>query len=151
MTVVEPVRTVARGRPARSARQVGYAVGALVNGVLLWPVAVEPGWRVMPFLTAEFGSVLGLVITSIAAGIFANLVFLVADAPRLRAAGDILVTGLGLVALIGLWRTFPFTFDVESFDWALLTRVLLGTGIAGSLIGVAVAVTKLAKRPPEGA
>jgi hypothetical protein len=135
-----------RPRPARAARQFGYLVGALVNLVLLWLVNVRPGWEVVPFLTPEMAQVLPLVNASMAAGLVAQLVYVVADPRWLRASGDLVVTTVGLVAIMALWRTFPFTFAGTSFDWALVVRILLGLGVVGSVIGVVVALVTLVSR-----
>lgn len=145
MKVLDTERAATRPRPPRPARQVGYLVGAVVNGVLLWLVNVEPGWAALPFLTSELSDVLPLVNASIVVGALANLVYVAADPPWLRAAGDVVVTAVGLVALVTLWRVFPFDFTGQSFDWALLVRWVLGVGVIGSLIGIGVALATLTR------
>lgn len=151
MGVVDAARPVVRRRPPRSARRAGYAVAGLVNGLLLWLANVEPGWRAVPFLSAGFDDVLPLVNASLVAGLLADVVYLAADPPRLRAAGDVVVTAVGLAALIALWRTFPFAFFTSSFDWAVLVRLVLALGVVGSVIGIGVAaVTLVLGRRPGG-
>lgn len=146
MSIVNAAPSSSRARPPRSARRTGYIIGALVNGVILWLVNVSPGWQVVPFLTPEFASVVPLVNASIAVGLVANLVYVVSDPPWLRAAGDAVVPAVGLIPLIALWRTFPFAFEGQSFDWEIVVRMLLGVGIVGSLIGIVVAVVSLLAR-----
>ena len=67
-----------------------------------------------------------------------------------RAFGDAVTTGVGLAALVRIWQVFPF--DLGS-GWELAVRVLLVVAVVGSLIGVAVAlsrlVTSLAHREPR--
>lgn len=149
MNVVSTAPPVARPRPSRPSRRIGYVLAALINGGLLWLVDVAPGWEVVPFLTPAFGEVLSLVTTSIAVGLVANLAYCIWDPPRLRAAGDVVVTGIGLVVLIALWRTFPFALGGQSFDWELVARVLLGLGVVGSVIGIVVAVVTLVTGRPD--
>ncbi|WP_200938540.1 hypothetical protein [Cellulomonas sp. Root137] len=147
MSTVGEAATSSRPRPPRSARRVGYLIGALVDGAILWLVNISPGWQVVPFLTPELGSVLPLVNLSIAVGLVANLVYVLVDPPWLRAAGDAIVPAVGLLPLIALWRVFPFAFEDQSFDWELVVRILLGLGIVGSLIGIVVALATLLRRP----
>jgi hypothetical protein len=52
-------------------------------------------------------------------------------------------TVVGIVAMVAMWRVFPFDFGEASFDWALLFRWVLGVGIAGSAIGIVVNVVSL--------
>lgn len=147
MSTVGTAASFPLARPPRSTRRAGYVIGALVNAVILWLVNVSPGWQALPFLTAEFESVVPLVNASISVGLVANLVYVVADPPWLRAAGDAIVPAVGLIPLIALWRTFPFVFEGQTFDWELVVRILLGAGIVGSLIGIVVAVVSLLSRP----
>lgn len=136
-----------RQRPPRSARRAGYLIGALLNGALLWLVNVSPGWQAVPFLTQEFDGVLPLVNLSIGVGLAANLVYVLSDPPWLRAMGEAIVPAVGLVPLVALWRTFPFAFEGQSFDWELVARILLALGIVGSAIAIVVAVVALLSRP----
>jgi hypothetical protein len=47
--------------------------------------------------------VLGLVNLSLAAGLVANLVYLVGDAPVVKSPGDLVTTGIGLAVLVRIW------------------------------------------------
>ncbi|WP_258723377.1 hypothetical protein [Cellulomonas sp. NS3] len=135
-------------RPPLAARRVGYVVSAVAGVVLLWLVNVRPGWEAVPFLTAETATVLGVVDAAVAAGVLANLVFVAADPPWLRALGDVLVDVVGLVALVALWRTFPFAFAPGPVDWATVAHVALGISVAGTLIGIAVGLVRLRQSLP---
>lgn len=43
---------------------------------------------------------------------------------------------IGVVAMVALWRVFPFDFGDATFDWSLVVRILLALGIVGGAIGV---------------
>ncbi|MEG3616755.1 hypothetical protein [Isoptericola haloaureus] len=135
-------QTTAR-RPSAASRRVGYAVAVLVNGLLLVLIHGWPGWEAVPFLTPRTTEVLTAVDASIVVGIVANLVYLLADPPRLRALGDVVTTAVGLVAVVVVWRVFPFDF-AGTFDWALVVRILLVVAMVGSAIGIVVGLVRLA-------
>jgi hypothetical protein len=121
-------------------------VGALVNVVLLWLVNLQPGWQVLPFLTPAFTRTLGFVNASMVVSVIANVVYVIADPPWLRAVGDIAVTTVGAVAMVALWRVFPVAFPGQSFDWELVVRILLGLGLVGSVIAVVRALVEVSTR-----
>jgi hypothetical protein len=135
----------ARGRPNPAARRAGYVVAAALNGLVLYLVNRRPGWDAVPFLTSETEQVLGLVNASIIAGLVANLVYLLADPPRLRSFGDLVTTAIGLAAMVQIWQVFPFSFDEEGFPWDTVFRWLIGVGIVGSAIGIVVALVTLVR------
>ena len=146
MTAVEPPVTTARRqplkpRPAPGVRRFGYVVAATANALVLYLVNDRPGWDAVPFLTDDTTLVLGAVNASIAAGLVANLLYLLADPPRLRALGDAVTTAVGLYAMVRVWQVFPF--DVTD-GWTTLLRVLLVVGIAGSGIALVSAFVRLA-------
>lgn len=138
ITREHPVRT-----PGTAARRAGYLVAILVNAALLWLVNVSPGWQALPFLTNDLTEALPAVNAAMVIGIVADVVYIGADPPWLRAVGDIVVTSVGIVALVVLWRTFPFDFAGQTFDWEVLVRALLVLGIAGSAIAVVVNLVRL--------
>lgn len=138
-------RSRRRSRPDVAARRTGYAVAAAVHIAMLWAVNVWPGWEAVPFLTGETTQVLGIVNASIAVGLAAQLLLLATDPPRLKALSDLVTTAVGVAALVALWRVFPFAFADGGFDWALLVRWVLGVGIAGSVIGIVVALVDLVR------
>jgi hypothetical protein len=139
--------TEVRRDPTRSptARRIGYAVGALVNLVLLWLVDVAPGWRAVPFLTSDMTHVLGWVNASFVVGIVANLMYLWRDRPWVIAVGGVATTSVGLAAVLRLLRVFPFAFGAGGIDWALVVRIVLVVGAVGSAIGVVVNLVALFK------
>jgi hypothetical protein len=132
-------------RPTAVARRVGYLIAASSGVVMLYLVNVWPGWQVVPFLTARFPQVLGLLNVSLGVGIVLNLVYLVADPRRWKPAGDLVNAVVGLAVLVRFWRVFPFAFTATSFDWAPVLRGLLGLAIAGCLVGL-VALTAMVLR-----
>lgn len=127
-------------RQSVGARRAGYVIAIAVNAALLIAINVWPGWPAVPFLTDATQEVVGFVNASIAVGLAANAVYLLADPRWLRALGDMLTTAVGLVALVRLWQVFPFDFPAGGFDWALLARVLLVVAIVGSVIGILTAM-----------
>ena len=138
-----------RERPSSATRRFGYLVAALVNTVLLYLVNVRPGWQALPFLTEDTVLVLGMVNASIIVGLAANLVYLLEDAPWVRALGDLVTTGVGLAALARIWTVYPFDFDAGAMPWDLpwdlLTRTVLVVAIVGSAIGLLVALVTLGR------
>lgn len=134
-----------RRRPSATARRTGYLVAAAVNAVLLYLLNQSPGWEAVPFLTAQTPQVLPLVNASMAAGLVANLVYLFADPPRLRALGDLVTTGIGLAAMVKIWQVFPFSFDKGGIPWETVFRVALAVGIVGSAIAIVAALVALVR------
>lgn len=127
--------TTAERRPTRASRRAGYAVAIGINLVLLWLVHGWPGWDAVPFLTADFETVLWLVDLSLVVAIAVNAVYLVRDQRRLTAAGAVLTTAIGLVTAVRLLQVFPF--DLGTSDvWPVVVRVLLWVAVVGSAIGI---------------
>ena len=75
----------------------------------------------------------------------ANLIFLIHDAPWLKALADLVTTSIGLFVSIRIWQVFPFAFAHSSFDWVLLVRFVLGVGIGGSAIGIVAALVSFVR------
>ena len=142
--------TVPTRRGSVATRRIGYVIAALFSAALLYLVNVWPGWQAVSFLTDDTRQVLGLVNLSLAVGLAANLVYLVQDAPWLKAMGDLVTTGIGLAVLIRIWQVFPFDFAEWSKDWSWLVRVLLGVGLVGSVIGIIVQVVSLVRQLAHG-
>ncbi|MFD6859739.1 hypothetical protein ACFWCF_20685 [Rhodococcus sp. NPDC060090] len=129
---------------ASSGRKAGYLVGIVLNAILLYLVNGWPGWDAVPFLTDETTQVLGWVNASIIAGVVSNAIYLIADPPRLKAFGDLLVTGIGLCAVIAIWQVYPFDFsDDGSVPWDLIARTVLVVSIVGSVIAMIVALVRI--------
>ena len=127
----------------------GNVGSALVNAAMLWGINIWPGWQVLPFLTSDMIRVLGIINASLTAGIVANLVFVVIRNRGIMALGNLVVLGIGLAAVLRLWEVFPFDFGDSWSGWPVVVRVLLGLGIAGSIIGALVEIVALF-RPPGG-
>jgi predicted membrane protein len=134
-----------RRRPGPGTRRVGYVVAVVVNAVMLYAVNRWPGWDAVPFLTEDAATVIGWVNASILVSLFANLVYLARDPRWLKALGDLLTTGVGLVVMVRIWEVFPFDFGDSRLDWALVIRILLVVGIVGSAIGIIVAIASFVK------
>lgn len=141
-----PVRSPSppRARHRRGSRRVGYVVGAAVNAVLLYLVNVRPGWDAVPFLTEATPLVLGLVNASILVNLVANLVYVVADPPWLTAVGDLVTTGIGLMASVRFWQVWPVSFAAGS-PWEVLARLAVALAVFGGLVGVVAAVARLVR------
>jgi hypothetical protein len=121
----------------------GNVGSALVNAAMLWGINIWPGWQVLPFLTSDMTRVLGIINASLTAGIVANLIFVVIRNRGIMALGNLVVLGIGLAAVLRLWEVFPFDFGDSWPGWPVVMRVLLGLGIAGSIIGALVEIVTL--------
>jgi hypothetical protein len=143
--------TMAKERRAVTAagRRVGYIFSIAINAVILYGANRWPGWDVVPFLTSRVPEVLGIINASLIAGIVANLVYVLWDPPRLRALGDLVTLSIGIVAMTQTWQVFPFDFSAYSFNWELVTRILIVVGIAGSAIAIIVALVTLVRGRPR--
>lgn len=132
-------------RPAPATRRAGYLIAVAVNAALLYGINVWPGWSAVPFLTDDMELVLEFVNASLVVSMIANAVYVLADPRWLKALGDLLTTVVGLGAMVRLWQVFPFDFGETSFDWALVTRILLVLGIVGGVIGIIAALIALVR------
>ena len=132
-----------RRRASRGVRRFGYAVSVGVNAALLYAVNRWPGWEEVPLLTDEAEQVVGWLNVSLVVGIVANLFYLVADPRWLKALGDVVTTTVGIVVLVRFWQVFPFDVEHGWSGWGLVLHSLLIVAIAGSVIGVFVALGRL--------
>ena len=128
---------------SRVARKVGYSVAVMVNVIMLILVNATPGWRVLPFLTEDFVSLLWLVNLSIFSSIFVNVAYLAYDAAWFKSVGQIGVTAIGLVASLRTWQVFPFDFSPYCGPWETLTRLMLVIAIFGSIVAIVVELVRL--------
>jgi hypothetical protein len=126
-----------------AARRAGYLVAAAVNLVLLYLVLVWPGWEALSFLTDSFTQVVGLLSVSLLVGAAANLVYVVTDPPRVRAAGQLVVSAFSLAATVRLLQVFPFDFSGWSFDPTWLVRLLLWVAVVGTVVGMVTELVRL--------
>ncbi|MDH3026929.1 hypothetical protein QEN35_21465 [Gordonia alkanivorans] len=127
-------------------RQVGYSVSIVVNAVLLVAVLGWPGWETVPFLTDDFGRIVGWVVAALVAGIAANAMYLIADPPIVEMIGELAIDTFGLIALVRLWQVFPFDFGDSGIPWSTVARVVLAVGIAGTAIAMVVVIVQTALR-----
>lgn len=114
-----------------------------MNVVLFLLVNVWPTWRAVPFLTEATLDVLALVNLSLIAGVVVNVLNLVLDLAWVRTVGDLVTSVIALITTIRIWVVFPFAFSDTGFDWELLTRVVLGVAIGGTIISIIVQVVIL--------
>ncbi|MEW1810148.1 hypothetical protein AB0284_05530 [Pseudarthrobacter phenanthrenivorans] len=127
-----------------TSRTRGGSIGsAVVNALLLYGINIWPGWRIVPFLTADMDRVLDLINATLVAGIVVNVVCAVIRSRALLALGNLVSIGIGLAALLRLWEVFPFDFGGNWPGWPVLVRVFLVLGIAGSIIGAIVELVNL--------
>lgn len=136
-------------RPSTASGRTGYVIAVVINAVFLWLIHVWPGWDVVPFLTADFETVLWLINLSIVVTIALNLVYLIRDPKWLTAAGAIVTTAVGLAAAVRMLQVFPFDFG-DSDVWPLVFRVLLWVAIVGSVIGIIANVVTLVRAAQSG-
>jgi hypothetical protein len=137
-------------RQPRLARQAGYGLAIGINTVLLWVVQNLGDWGWPSFVTAEWTRVRWIVSLSIAATILANVLYIVYDAPWVKALGDAGSGVVSVMAAVRLFTDFPFDFTGYAGPWSLLVRFFLIVAIVGGGIGVlanlAKAVIRLGSR-----
>src|SRR5262252_10342502 len=129
-------------RPSAGSRRAGYGLAIVFGTALLVILNGSPGWQAIPFLTSDTPQVLWLVNLSLAAGIAANLVYLVDDPPWLKSLGDLATTGIGLAAAIRIWQVFPFDL---SGGWPAAVRAVLVVAITGSCLALVVQIVALTR------
>ena len=142
----EAVTVHSPSRASRVACKIGYLVAVMVNVIMLILVNAIPGWRVLPFLTEDFVSLLWLVNLSMFASAMVNVAYLAYDAAWFKSACQIVVTAIGLVAAIRTWQVFPFDFSPYAGLWETLTRLLLVLAIFGSIVAILVELVRFTSR-----
>lgn len=138
MTAPTPPPAPAPARSRRTGRRAGYVVAIIVNLLVYGFINTWPGWQSFDFVTADAADVVPLVNLSIGVSILANIVYLVVDAPRVKAIGEMVVSAVAMVVSVIVLRVFPFDFSAYAFPWELLTRVVLVIAVIGSGISVLV-------------
>ena len=113
-------------------------VAIIVNLLVYGFINTWPGWDSFDFVTADAADVVPLVNLSIGVSILANIVYLVVDAPRVKAIGEMVVSAVAMVVSVIVLSVFPFDFSAYTFPWELLTRVVLVIAVIGSGISVLV-------------
>lgn len=138
MAAPTPPPAPAPARSRRTGRRAGYVVAIIVNLLVYGFINTWPGWDSFDFVTADAADVVPLVNLSIGVSILANIVYLVVDAPRVKAIGEMVVSAVAMVVSVIVLRVFPFDFSAYAFPWELLTRVVLVIAVIGSGISVLV-------------
>lgn len=133
-----PTPPPAKARARRNGRRAGYVVAIIINLLVLGFINTWPGWESFDFVTADAADVVPLVNLSIGVTIVANLVYLVVDAPRVKAFGEMVTSAVAMVVSVIVLRVFPFDFSAYAFPWELITRVILVIAVIGSGISVLV-------------
>lgn len=133
-----PPPAPAPARSRRTGRRAGYVVAIIVNLLVYGFINTWPGWDSFDFVTADAADVVPLVNLSIGVSILANIVYLVVDAPRVKAIGEMVVSAIAMVVSVIVLRVFPFDFSAYAFPWELVTRVVLVIAVIGSGISVLV-------------
>ena len=137
--------TASPQRTSVAARRAGYAVAVLINVAFLWAVNIWPGWEVSPFLKAETAMEIGVVNACIWINLVINVLYAIDDNAWIKFFGTLASNVVGIFAMLRIWDVFPFDFGETTFDWALVTRIVLVVGIAGSVIAMIAAVVTFAK------
>ncbi|MBY5162729.1 hypothetical protein [Salsipaludibacter albus] len=145
-TTTSQVRTDQR---PTTGRRAGYVIAIGVNGLLLWLLFQLGDWGWPAFVTDDLALVVGAVSASLVASVLANGVYLVADGGRIRAAGELVTTSVGLVAAVRVWDVFPFDFSAYAVDWTWLVRTLLVIAIVGSMVAIVVHLVRLVRPDPD--
>lgn len=136
--------STSRQAAARASRFT-YLVAAAFNVLVWFLLNVNPTWQVVPFLTPETVQVLDLANAVLLVGAAMNLVYVLYDGPWFKAAGDLLVAGIGLVLAIRLWQVFPFDFSAFATDWTTVARIVVAIIALGSGIAVLAAIVRFAR------
>ena len=144
-TIRDQKQPQARRQRSVAARRGGYVVSILINAVLIYLLDAQPGWRAVPFLTPATAQVIGLFTLALAAGIAANVLYFIADPPRLRAFGDLITLTISLVATVRILQVFPFAFHGSMAFWTSIVRILLIVGIVGVCIGLVYSLVILVR------
>lgn len=129
--------------------QFGYSIAIGLNVVMLIIVQNILDWGWLPFLTDEFSEVVPWISFSLAASIVANAVFLFNDDRIVKSTGQIAVNLISIVVTYQVFSVFPFDFSAYSFDWSLVTRIVLILAMVGAGIGMLTEVYKLASGEPQ--
>ena len=126
-------------------RRFGYVVAIGVNLVLLYVVNNLLEWGVPEFLTDDFERVLPIMNFSIVANIVVNIVYLFFDPTWFKSITQIVLSVIGLIVVIRLYRVFPFdytAYEFYEFEWEVVTRVILVLIMVGISIGIIATTAK---------
>jgi hypothetical protein len=132
-------------RPSAAARRSGYVGTVVFDAVSLAAINWWPGWDAVAFLTSDTERVIGLVNASIVVHLVVFALYTLWDPRGLRAAGEILTSGWGVVVTARLWQVYPFDTADDWSGWGLVAHLLVGLGVVGSVIGVVTGVVHLVR------
>jgi hypothetical protein len=135
--------------PRRRPRTLGTVAGRFLGAgawlTVLLLVNVWPGWHVLPFLSAEAGSVVWLVNLCISVRIVAQLLYLLDGGTILAAATHYLIVLIDMIVAAEILLVFPFDFGDDGANWAATMRILLLTAVVVSGLRAVGASLVLAK------
>jgi hypothetical protein len=133
----------------RFGRRFGYSIAIGINVVMLIIVQNILDWGWLPFLTDDFADLVPWISFSLGASIVANVVYIFNDDRVVKSTGQIAINLITLVVTYQVFSVFPFDFSAYSFDWALVTRIVLILAMVGAGIGTLAEVYKLASGEPR--
>jgi hypothetical protein len=133
----------------KTGRRFGYTVGIVINVAVLIVVQNILAWGWLPFLTDEFVEVVPWISLSLTMSILANLIYEFNDDPPVKSAGQVVVNVVSVLATYQIFKVFPFDFSTYSFNWGVVTRVVLILAMVGAGIGAATEAIKLAAMARE--
>jgi len=136
-------RAVDEASPSSGPGRLGFLVGALFNGLLIWVAHNLLDWGFPPFLTDSFTDALPAVTVSLVVAVVANGLRIIYPARWFVTATEIPVVTANLYASVVMWRVFPFDFSDYQFRWDLVMRAFLIIAIVGTAIGFVGQVVKL--------
>jgi hypothetical protein len=126
-------------------RRLGYVVAVAVNIGLLYVVNNLLEWGVPEFLTDDFERVLPIMNFSIVVTMLVNLVYLFFDPTWFKSVTQIVLSVIGLIVVVRLYRVFPFdysAYEFYEFEWEVVTRVVLVLIMIGISIGIIVTTAR---------
>jgi hypothetical protein len=142
------MQTQTRPPPPASAtpgKRFGYFIGAGINVVLIYVVQNLVAWDWFPWLTEDFNDVVPIITASLVVSAVANVLYVLYDRQWFKSLTQLGVLGVGLAATIRFYQIFPFDFSAYDFRWDTVAKALLIIGIVGSVIGIVVEFSKLAR------
>ena len=125
--------------------RTGYLVMAILSGAALYAVNGTPGWEDLGLFTAEVEPLIMYINGFLAIALVANIVFAIADTPRLRGLAGLALAGLGGWIAFELLSVFPFTFGSAASIASMTARVVLAFGLIGAVLLAIVSARRLAQ------
>jgi hypothetical protein len=142
------MQTHARRPPAEAStpgKRFGYFIGAGITVAFIYVVQNLVAWDWFPWLTDDFNDVVPIITISLVVSAVANLLYIFYDRQWFKSLTQLGVLGVGLAATIRFYQVFPFDFSAYDFRWDTAAKALLVIGIVGSVIGIVVEFSKLAR------